>query len=213
MSCDRHWKLLLGGFRSLVQGLYISKVKSKLCAQPILSFTASFCCENIVSFVLQLNLNTHTSLQSPDAVPSCAKWTVPFESLSVSMRPLSCSLAKYGNMSFPYSQGLQLISQLQQHSGPIVSAYRATLCLIIWFISEEEEEEELSESCLCSVLYSMSEWMMCCWLTIWIFVLCFFWILFISSCVFLLILPPVIGFLLFFVCPVLFSFTSVFCSS
>lgn len=41
----------------------------------------------------------------------------------------------------------------------------------------------------------------------------FFWILFISSCVFLLILPPVIGFLLFFVCPILFSFTSVFCSS
>lgn len=170
MSCDRHWKLLLGGFRSLVQGLYISKVKSKLCAQPILSFTASFCCENIVSFVLQLNLNTHTSLQSPDAVPSCAKWTVPFESLSVSMRPLSCSLAKYGNMSFPYSQGLQLISQLQQHSGPIVSAYRATLCLIIWFIRGGGGGVER----VMSVLYSMSEWMTCCWLTIWIFVLCFF---------------------------------------
>ena len=153
MSCDRHWKLLLGGFRSLVRGLGISKVKSNLCAPPILSFTPSFCWENIVLFVLFLDTHTHThththphthtSPSSPVPFPSCAKWTVPCESQSVSMKPVSCSVAKWGNMSFPHSHGSQMIRQpLRKTRRANCLCLQATLCVIIGFISQKEEPGE-----------------------------------------------------------------------
>lgn len=139
MSCDRHWKLLLGGFRSLVQGLYISKVKSKLCARPILSLTPSFCCENIVSFVLPLKpqhtqtlTHTLTCLHPPPApFPSCVKWTIPTKSQSVSIRPMSCSVAKYGNVAFPHSHGSAPDKAATQNNTrrPTASAYKL-LCVL-----------------------------------------------------------------------------------
>lgn len=137
MSCDRHWKLLLGGFGSLVQGHYISKVKSKLCAWPILSFTLSFCWENIVSFVLPLNTNTHISI-----LPFSRVWNEPFH-LNPNQSQWDQPVVQWQNMAICPSlipTAPRLISQPLRVTHWInCLCLQAILCLIVWFISEEEE--------------------------------------------------------------------------
>lgn len=97
MSCDRHRKLLLGGFWSSVEGLYISKVKSKLCTQPILSFAPSVCCGNTPSFV-----HTHTHAREntqtpPPPVPfSCCVRDGLFIQIPIS---LNDTIAQWQNMA------------------------------------------------------------------------------------------------------------------
>ena len=173
MSCDRHWKLLLGGFRSLVQGLYISKVKSKLYARPILSFTPSFCCENIVSFVLPLSPNTHAHISTLPLRPSPLVWNEPFH-LNPNQSQWDQWVVHWRNMAMCPSlipTALRLISQpLRITHWANCLCLQATLCLIVWFISEEEDEE-LSEWQACVCLRVCIEgwrnmWNTCNWLEI-----------------------------------------------
>lgn len=100
MSCDRRWKLLLGGLQCLVRGLYISKVKSKHCVHPILSFTPSLLWKHCLICSHPQHKHTHAPKMPPRGV---VKWTIASKSKSSSMSPLTCSVEKNGNTWSPNS--------------------------------------------------------------------------------------------------------------
>lgn len=136
MSCDRHWKLLLGDFRSLVWGLYVSKVKSKPYTRPIHPFMPVLLWKHsLICTPRPQHKHTHSHCALPPV-----KWTIPSKSKSSSMRPVSCSVEKYGNKSSPIPRAPWLISQpLRGTRWTNCLCLQATSCLIVRFIREEQE--------------------------------------------------------------------------
>lgn len=183
MSCDRHWKLLLGGFRSLVQGLYISKVKSKLCARPILLFHTLFLLwKHCLICTPPPPKRTHTPTSSSSPVhPSLLVWNEPFH-LNPNQSQWDQWVVQWRNMAICPSlipTAPQLISPpLRITHWSNCLCLQATLRLIIWFISEEQELGErqvcvCERLCVCVYIEGCGQtWNTCSWLKTWMVLCC-----------------------------------------
>lgn len=134
MSCDRCWKLLLGGFRSLFQRFCLSRVKSKLSDLPDLLYLPSLCYEVIVSYGITSNPNTHTSTQTSPSSLSPALLSEMSHSIWILNR-LSGTSKLFCSEIFLlwFSADKRSTQKNTLDPFPLLTA---TLCLIMWFISE-----------------------------------------------------------------------------
>lgn len=130
MSCDRCWKLLLGGFPSLVAGPGISKVKSVLSARPIRSLTLFFLLWKYCLICAPPSApwcpHTHPHPAPPSSLSKTHLLCEMSHSMSISFNESSeLFTGKYSNTSVPRSHRSQPIRQplRKTHTGPISSAY------------------------------------------------------------------------------------------